>query len=186
MAPMNPDQADRPTVDSVLAVLQRAASFEEPNEEIPGLTVLHHGLQCASLLARSDPDDVELQVAGLLHDVGHLLAPGQEAIHGRVAADFVLPVFGDRIAALIEGHVPAKRYLVTTDDGYRALLSEGSLRTLRMQGGSMSADEADRFRSMPHADGAIRLRWADEAAKDPRAEPLPLDAWLPALELTAT
>ena len=30
---------------------------------------LDHGLQCAALLEKSDPADVELQVAGLIHDL---------------------------------------------------------------------------------------------------------------------
>lgn len=185
IVPMSAVRPKQPDLDATLSLLQRAASQEEPNEEIPGLTILDHGLQCASQLALSDPDDVGLQVAGLLHDVGHLLAPGREAEHGRVAADFVRPVFGERIAALVEGHVPAKRYLVAVDDGYRALLSEGSLRTLETQGGVMDTDELARFRATPHAEGAIRLRRADEAAKDPRAKPAPLEAWLPMLERAA-
>ena len=32
---------------------------------------LDHGLQCAALLEVSDPDDLELQVAGLIHDLAH-------------------------------------------------------------------------------------------------------------------
>ena len=32
---------------------------------------LDHGLQCAALLERSNPDDLELQVAGLIHDLAH-------------------------------------------------------------------------------------------------------------------
>ena len=30
---------------------------------------LDHGLQCAALLEKSDPADIELQVAGLIHDL---------------------------------------------------------------------------------------------------------------------
>jgi predicted HD phosphohydrolase len=177
--------SDPPSLDALVALLTIAGTREEPNEEIPGLTVLHHGLQCASLLAASDPDDTELQLAGLLHDVGHILAPGREAEHGRVAADFVGPVLGERVAAIIEGHVPAKRYLVTVDNAYSSLLSEGSVRTLEAQGGSMDRTEVARFRASPHADGAVRLRRADEAAKDPTAEVPPLEAWLPSLKLAA-
>ena len=182
MEPMTDTPPGPPTLPSVLAVLDRAATFEEPNEEIVGLTVLHHGLQCAWHLRRSDPDDLELQVAGLLHDVGHLLVPGDEAGHGHVGAELVRPVFGDRVAGAIEGHVPAKRYLVTVDDDYRRLLSEGSVRTLAAQGGTMAPGEVDRFRRSEHFDAALRLRRADEAAKDPRATPAPLADWMPVLE----
>jgi predicted HD phosphohydrolase len=170
-----------PDVGALVEVLRRAGTVEEPNEDIVGLTILHHGLQCAIILARSDPDDPELHLAGLLHDVGHVLEPGRDEAHGRVGAAYVRPVLGDRVAALIEAHVPAKRYLVTVDASYRRQLSAGSIRTLTSQGESMSVEEQDVFRAGPHADAAIRLRRADEAAKDPSANVPDLDAWLPTL-----
>ena len=185
MEPMTDTPPGPPTLRSVLAVLDRAATFEEPNEEIVGLTVLHHGLQCAWHLRRSDPDDLELQVAGLLHDVGHVLRPGADDVHGAVGAEAVRPVLGDRVADLIDGHVPAKRYLVTVDDAYRAELSEGSLRTLAVQGEAMSDAEMAAFAGAAHFDAVVRLRRADEAAKDPAAVVPPLEHWLPTLSLLA-
>jgi len=168
-----------------MALLETTASVEEPNEEIVGLSILHHGLRCADLLAVSDPDDLELQVAGLLHDVGHVLAPGCEEIHGTVGADAVRPVLGERVAALIEGHVPAKRYLVTVDPDYRDRLSAGSVRTLELQGETMTSAEAVAFSRTAHFDGAVRLRRADEQAKDPGVSVSPLGSWLPTLNLVA-
>jgi predicted HD phosphohydrolase len=173
------------TLVSLVSVLERAASTEEPNEEIVGLTILDHGLQCAALLAASDPDDPELQVAGLLHDVGHVLLPGADDVHGAVGATAVRPVLGDRVAALIEGHVAAKRYLVTVDDAYRSALSAGSLRTLAAQGEIMSGSEVAAFARSPHFDATVRLRRADEAAKDPAVVVPPLDYWLPTLDRLA-
>ena len=160
--------------------------MEEPNEEIAGLSVLHHGLRCADLLAVSDPGDPELQVAGLLHDVGHVLAPACADVHGTVGADAVRPVLGERVAALIEGHVPAKRYLVTVDPAYRGRLSAGSRRTLVGQGEAMSGAEVAAFSRAPHFEGAVRLRRADEQAKHPGAVTSPLSSWLPALNRLAT
>ncbi|HEV3280912.1 MAG TPA: hypothetical protein VG032_04820, partial [Acidimicrobiales bacterium] len=58
-------------------------------------------------------------------------------------------------------------------------------RTLSVQGDAMSAEESAAFDALPHADAALRLRRADEAAKDPGAEVPDLDAWLPALALVA-
>jgi predicted HD phosphohydrolase len=176
---------DPTTLAQVMAVLHRAGWLEEPNEEIAGLTILDHGLQCAELLRRSDPDDPELQVAGLLHDLGHVLEPGCEDVHGVVAAEFVRPVFGDRVAGLIEGHVPAKRYLVATDRSYRGQLSEGSLRTLVLQGEAMTPDEASEFRSSEYAQDALRLRRADEGAKLSGARVPGLDAWTATLDVVA-
>ena len=54
-------------------------------------------------------------------------------------------LLGDRVAALVELHVPAKRYLVTVDDSYGAALSAGSTASLARQGGAL--DDAERARS---------------------------------------
>ncbi len=172
---------DRTGLAPLVETLRRAGSTEEPNEDIPGLTILHHGLQCAAILRSACPDDPELQLAGLLHDVGHVVAPGRPEDHGSVGAAFLRPLFGARVAALIEAHVPAKRYLVTTDRSYSERLSRGSLRTLTVQGELMTADEMREFRAGAHAEAALRLRTADEAAKDPTAEVPGLDSWMPLL-----
>jgi predicted HD phosphohydrolase len=176
---------NRPTVSTVLALMTSAGLQEEPNEEIRGLSILHHGLQCAALLRQTDSEDPELLVAGLLHDVGHLLAPGSEDVHGVVGAAYVRPVFGERVAALVEAHVPAKRYLVGAATDYRTRLSEGSARTLVAQGGAMTADESAAFRASPHFDAAVRLRMADESAKDPLATVPTLDSWISTLEFVS-
>src|SRR5580704_1578057 len=39
--------------------------------ETAAMTELDHGLQTAARLSRDWPDDVELQIAGLLHDLAH-------------------------------------------------------------------------------------------------------------------
>ena len=173
--------ADRPALAALVAVLEQAGSIEEPHEDVVGLTILDHGLQCAALLAASDPRDRELQVAGLFHDVGHVLAPGSAAAHAAVGASAVAPVFGDRVADLVAGHVAAKRYLVTVDESYRGTLSGGSRLTLAVQGEAMSASAVAAFAGSTHFEATVRLRRADEAAKDPEARVPPLEAWLPTL-----
>jgi predicted HD phosphohydrolase len=172
---------DFPELERVVALLRAAGAREEPNESVAGLTILHHSLQCAARLRDERPDDPGLQVAGLLHDLGHLVAPGRDDAHGEVGAALARPVFGDRVADLVAAHVPAKRYLVTVDTAYRGRLSEGSLRTLAHQGGTMSAGEVADFRRAAVADDAVVLRRADEAAKDPAAAVPGLDTWLPIL-----
>jgi predicted HD phosphohydrolase len=47
----------------------------------------------------------------------------------------------------------------------------------------MTPEESAAFVVLPYADAAVRLRRADEAAKDPGAEVPGLDAWLPTLAL---
>jgi predicted HD phosphohydrolase len=89
--------------------------------EMDGLSELDHALQCADVLKAMAPADPELQIAGLLHDVG--AAHNLEGDHGRVGALAVRALLGERVAELIRLHVDAKRYLVTIDPVYRAKLS---------------------------------------------------------------
>src|SRR3954471_8626481 len=115
--------------------------FDSLDDDGDPLPVLDHQLQCAALLAVECPDDHELQVAGLVHDVVHRLTPGESAAHGVLAADAVRALLGERVAALVELHVPAKRYLVTVDRAYRDTLSDGSTVSLARQGGALSPGE---------------------------------------------
>ena len=71
---------------------------------------------------------------------------------------------GDRARALARRR---KRYLTTTDPGYFATLSAGSVRSLELQGGPFSVEEAACFIGRPFAADAVRLRRWDEAAKVP-------------------
>jgi predicted HD phosphohydrolase len=140
-----------------------------------------HGLQCAYELAMMRPDDVGLQLAGLLHDVAHGTESADglstEATHGDVGAAMVRPVFGERIAALVQLHVPAKRYLVTVNPAYASLLATDSIDSLALQGGNMSRDEVARFEETPHAMHAVVLRQADDQAKRPSRNVPGLDHW---------
>jgi predicted HD phosphohydrolase len=63
-------------------------------------------------------------------------------------------------------HVAAKRFLVSTEPGYAAGLSDASVRTLRLQGGPMSPREVAEFEGLDHSREALALRRIDEAAKD--------------------
>lgn len=174
------------TVDELFALLERCGGFYD-SLDIDGdpLPVLDHGLQCAALLAAEFPDDAELQVAGLVHDVGHRLAPGASEAHGVIAADAVRGLLGERVAALVELHVPAKRYLVTVEPSYRVGLSEGSTISLARQGGELSADERAALESNPHLADALSLRRCDEQAKLVGLKVDGLERWRPVVEQLA-
>jgi len=148
--------------------------------------LLAHALQCAYELSLMRPTDAELVVAGLVHDIGHQLVPGDDAGHGIVAADAVRWLLGDRVARLVEYHVPAKRYLVAVDPDYRSTLSPVSVATLAAQGGPMSAAEIAHHESLPDWAAGLVLRHADEAAKIPGRQVPGLDHWRPVLERIAS
>jgi predicted HD phosphohydrolase len=156
-----------------------AAMDTEPSEETTGLSELDHGLQCAYELSRARPADHELQVAGLVHDIGHRFGPDES--HGVMGAERVRDLLGERVAGLVEAHVPAKRYLVTTDPSYPSQLSVESTRTLGVQGGPLTPDEVASFLSRPHALDAVELRRADDAAKVPGRNVPTLAHWVPML-----
>ena len=156
--------------------LERMA--DEQCEE-PGLSELDHGLQCAAELKAAAPKDVELQIAGLLHDVAH--GPAYAETHHLVGAEAIRGLLGDRVAQLVALHVEAKRYLVSTDPAYRARLSPVSIQTLALQGGDMSDEEVAAFEAQSAWRDGLMLRRADEAAKTPGRVVPGLQAWLPIL-----
>jgi len=145
--------------------------------EDDALTELDHGLQTAAILAVSAPDDLGVQIAGLVHDLAHPWdGPGQPR-HATMGAAAVVDVLGERVAALIRSHVPAKRYLVATRPEYADMLSADSVMTLAAQGGPMSPGEVAEFETYPDLVAAVLLRTADDGAKVPGAEVPGLNHW---------
>jgi predicted HD phosphohydrolase len=173
------------SLDDVIHVLESGARDFDAGGERAGFSLLDHGLQCAHLLRCRRPDDVELQIAGLVHDIGQTLTGNDEAAHGEAAARFVRPVLGSRVAALVRLHVPAKRYLVATRPGYVERMSRASLESLAAQGGPMNAAEAAEFASRPYALDAVELRRCDDNAKKLGATVDSLVEWLPVLSAVA-
>lgn len=62
-----------------------------------------HALRTAALLRRRRPADKELQVAGLVHGIGPVLCPADEAGGARSAAEAVRPLLGERVFRLVRG-----------------------------------------------------------------------------------
>ncbi len=147
---------------------------ERGHEQYSGepVTQLEHALQTARLAEDEGADD-ELVTAALLHDLGHLLhdlgatptLQGVDDLHQYRAVPFLRGVFGDGVIGAIQGHVDAKRYLCATRPGYYEALSADSKRSLVLQGGTFSDEEAARFIAQPGAENAVRLRVWDDLAK---------------------
>jgi predicted HD phosphohydrolase len=164
-------------------LIELLTGMESSPGEADGLSELDHGLQCAYELSCVRPDDAELQVAGLVHDIGHQFATDEQ--HGAAGGERVREILGERVAALVEMHVPAKRYLVATDPAYKSALTDVSIESLGVQGGPLSSADAASFASSPYASDAVVLRRADDAAKVPGRTVPGLDHWLPILNEVA-
>ncbi|MEU6372722.1 hypothetical protein [Streptomyces sp. NPDC046909] len=89
-----------------------------------------HALRTAALLRRGRPADKELQVAGLVQDIGRLLGPGDEAARSERAAEAVRPLLGERVYHLVRRHGP-----VGDDDLLRLRLADEESRTAAFDAG---------------------------------------------------
>lgn len=157
------------SVDALFAVLAEGGKetyFGEP------VTVLEHSLQSAWFAGRKGGSPA-LVTAALLHDLEHLLhSEGEDAAqrgldtrHEELAFEALNAHLPGAVLTPIRMHVVAKRYLCTTNPQYLAQLSSASMESLALQGGLMSAVETEAFAANPHAQDAIALRHADDAAK---------------------
>jgi len=156
------------------------------NEDYDGepVTQTSHMIQCA-MQAMAEGGDMELIIGAFLHDLGHLLRYKMQTeamgIYGAMNHDGIggeylrQNGFSERVCAMVEEHVSAKRYLVSTRPDYKDKLSEASLQTLmQYQGGLMTQEEVTAFQNHPYFDDIIKVRLWDEEAKDHNAVLLPL------------
>lgn len=149
------------------------------------VTQLQHALQTAWLAEQAGEED-ELVTAALLHDLGHLLhdlgatptLQGVDDIHQYRALPFLRGLFSDAVIDAIKLHVDAKRYLCATRPVYFESLSQDSVRSLALQGGIFSAEEAQAFIAQPGAQAAVRLRIWDDLAKSEGLSTPPLAHFL--------
>ncbi|MBI3367246.1 MAG: HD domain-containing protein [Burkholderiales bacterium] len=170
------------TLKDIEQVFKRRGHEQYSGEPV---TQLEHALQSAALAEAEGADD-ELVTAALLHDLGHLLHDlgdtpslrGIDDTHQYFALPFLRGLFPDRVLDAIKGHVDAKRYLCATRPGYLEALSADSQRSLKLQGGVFSAEEAAQFIAQPGAQEAVRLRLWDDLAKAEGAATPPLAHYL--------
>src|SRR4051812_5832544 len=154
-----------------------------------GVTQLEHALQTAAQ-AEATGAQPSLIAAALLHDLGHLLSDqgdtptlrGVDDLHQFAALPFLRGLYADDVLEPIRLHVDAKRYLCATRDDYYAELSADSKRSLTLQGGIYTADDAAQFIRQPHAQDAVKIRLWDDTAKIAGAPTPPLAHFVAALE----
>jgi gamma-butyrobetaine dioxygenase len=148
------------------------------------VTIGEH-LRQAGALAEASGADSALVAAALLHDIGHFRSePGSG--HCEVGAQWLSQWFGQAVTEPVRLHVAAKRYLCAAEPGYFGLLSAESVRTLALQGGPMTAEEAAAFEAAPHAHDAVAVRRWDDQAKDPGVVAPPFAHFAPLLETLLT
>ncbi|MGW0632207.1 HD domain-containing protein [Streptomyces sp. NPDC002758] len=171
------------SVDSLMALLADCEDcWDTPDRSGDPVDILDHGLQVAAVLAEWHPDDEELQVAGLVHDISHHLMPDDEAGHGEYGAAAAAALLGPRTARLVALHIPAERYLAATDP--HLALSPESARTL-LPGQGHDARGSQAFERGPDFSAAVALRRADDAGKVVGLRVPPLVHWRPAVARVA-
>lgn len=161
----------------LLALFERHGARDYIGEE--GITQTEHALQCA-WAAKEANEAPAMIIAGLVHDIGHLLAfePGGDQLpllgsfgvedHEKLGAAWLRHRrVSDYICALVGNHVLSKRYLITKNVMALTELSAASQATLTYQGGLLTAAEMEAFEQDPYFAASLRLRQYDNAAKIP-------------------
>jgi hypothetical protein len=153
------------------------------------ITETQHALQCATF-AQREGQSPEIIVASLLHDYGHLLHDlgedvadkGIDTRHEHVGANRLSAWFPPSIVEPIRLHAASKRYLCFKEAGYFEDLSDASRKSLALQGGPMSPDEAAAFERLPQFEIAVTVRRYDDRGKDPDMITPPMEAFAPLIE----
>lgn len=148
-----------------------------------------HALQCATLAGDAGEEPAVI-AACLLHDFGHLLHEfgedaaerGIDSRHEEIGANRLSAWFGPEVVEPIRLHAAAKRYLCWSEHGYYQALSAASRRSLELQGGPMTDDEALEFEVNPHFERALRVRRYDDHAKVAGLATPTLETFRPLLE----
>jgi gamma-butyrobetaine dioxygenase len=180
---MGPESAQR---DDPAALIERLFSGSIADRRFGEPVAIGGHMRQSAALAEADHAEPSLVVAALLHDIAYVLGADEtnetneiddstiEVDHAEVGAAWLERWFPRSVVEPVRLHVEAKRYLALTALGYGASLSDESTRTLALQGGVMTAEDAERFEHHPHFDSAVRLRRWDERGKDPEITPPPI------------
>ena len=159
------------TINEIIDLFNKYGASDYIGENI---TQTEHMVQ-AAMFAEDNGEDLDMIVAALLHDIGHLLEINNKdkqmadlgvTNHELVAKEYLLSKnFTEKTACLVGNHVSAKRYLVSKYDQYYDNLSEASKKTLLLQNGKMNNKEMLEFETDPYFKESLRLRGYDDQAK---------------------
>jgi len=135
------------------------------------VTMSEHMIQTAMLAEKTNCSS-NLVCSSLLHDYGHfilenpddLVVKDKDGRHEDVGCAFLEKYFIEDVLGPIKYHVKAKKYLAREEKYYR-LLSEASKISLKLQGGIMNNEEAEKFEGNKFFENSIKLRNFDDLAK---------------------
>jgi 2-amino-1-hydroxyethylphosphonate dioxygenase (glycine-forming) len=179
---MQKEQAEK-IVSEIFSLYEAYGNADYIGEPV---SQLEHMCQAAELAAAEGYDE-EAILAAFFHDIGHLFEHVMATVpmdkygvadHEAIAGSYLREKgFSETIAALVENHVQAKRYLTAKNPGYFEKLSLASKETLARQGGTMNNEEMLLFEQDPLHPLYIKLReWDDKAKLEQQPLP-PLDRY---------
>mmetsp|Transcript_64813 Transcript_64813/g.200695 ORF Transcript_64813/g.200695 Transcript_64813/m.200695 type:complete len:281 (+) Transcript_64813:105-947(+) len=161
--------------DKVVEKIQRLFD-DRGNSRYDSFSTQGEHARMTALMAVRNSASRAAVAAAFLHDLGHLLLDEHAGRDDFLLADRRHEEIGYRflcrsgfpaeVTELVRLHVEAKRFLCETDPGYHAGLSRASQRSLELQGGPLSAEEAAGWAGSPLAKAAAELRrWEDEGKR---------------------
>lgn len=167
--------------DEIVSLFEKFGDQDYIGEPV---SQIEHMCQCAALAEEAAADE-EVILAAWLHDIGHLYAhafPDVEVEymdevgvvdHEMLGAHYLESKgFSKKVCSLVQNHVAAKRYLTYFFPNYYDQLSDASKKTLAIQGGVMTKEEAKAFETDELFNAYLLLRrWDDNAKK--QNQPIP-------------
>ncbi|KAG2220844.1 hypothetical protein INT45_010906 [Circinella minor] len=143
-------------VDTVFKVLIDGSKQDYIGEKI---SQLEHSLQAAAQALETSKVFLFYYDYYLYNNVG---VTG----HERIGAEYLRKLgFSNKVAQLVESHVPVKRYLTGKDHSYYESLSGASKLSLKYQGGPFTSEQVKEFEEDPLFELKVQVRKWDDAAK---------------------
>ena len=173
-------------VSFIKDIFERRGAEEYLGERV---TIAEHMLQAATLAEKEGCNETII-VAALLHDIGHFTSEfgsfsmndEVDKLHEDAGARILERFFPKLVVDCVKYHVSAKRYLCAKDPDYFSKLSDASIHSLKLQGGSMSKEETTQFEKNPNLDPIIKVRYFDDAGKEEGMKTLGFDYFIPMIE----
>ena len=173
-------------VSFIKDIFERRGAEEYLGERV---TIAEHMLQAATLAEKEGCNEAII-VAALLHDIGHFTSEfgsfsmndEVDKLHEDGGARILERFFPKLVVDCVKYHVSAKRYLCAKDPDYFSKLSDASIHSLKLQGGSMSKEEVNQFEKNPNLDQIIKVRYFDDAGKEEGMKTPDFDYFIPMIE----